>query len=141
MLLGEVDLCFFVCLRLPHKLTRDDVIAERCGVRPLAVSASSKRGADWAQLSRKHAVEVDVPTRHISIFGGKLTDCLNVGEEIARHVASLGVALPYPQAHWYGEPPDESPEHATSETATARFADRNNARTRVGEDMARTLRR
>ena len=95
-------------LRLPHKLTRDDVIAERCGVRPLAVSASSKRGADWAQLSRKHAVEVDVPTRHISIFGGKLTDCLNVGEEIARHVASLGVALPYPQAHWYGEPPDET---------------------------------
>jgi glycerol-3-phosphate dehydrogenase len=95
-------------LRLPRKLTTDDIIAERCGVRPLAVGADSKRGADWAQLSRKHAIEVDRATRHVSIFGGKLTDCLNVGEEVAREVESLGVALSYPRARWYGEPPDET---------------------------------
>ena len=45
--------------------------------------------------------------RHISIFGGKLTDCLNVGEEVTEHVRALGVELPYPGARWYGEPPDE----------------------------------
>jgi len=95
-------------LRLPRKLTADDIIAERCGVRPLAVGADSKRGADWAQLSRKHVIEVDRANRHVSIFGGKLTDCLNVGEEVARDVESLGVALPYPTARWYGEPPDET---------------------------------
>jgi len=95
-------------LRLPRKLTTDDVIAERCGVRPLAVSADSKRSADWAQLSRKHAVEVDAATRHISIFGGKLTDCLNVGAEVANHVAALGIDMAYPQARWYGEPPEET---------------------------------
>ncbi len=95
-------------LRLPAPLTDDDVIAERCGVRPLAVSVANggRKTADWMQLSRKHVVEVDVGARHLSIFGGKLTDCLNVGEEVAEHVRSLGVDLPYPDARWYGEPPD-----------------------------------
>ena len=62
---------------------------------------------DFLQLSRKHAVDVDASARAISIFGGKLTDCLNVGEEVAAHVAGLGVTLPFPKQRWYGEPPDE----------------------------------
>jgi glycerol-3-phosphate dehydrogenase len=95
-------------LRLPAPLTEKDVIAERCGVRPLAVAVDGggRKTADWTQLSRKHVVEVDGATRHLSIFGGKLTDCLNVGEEVAVHVRALGVELPYPEARWYGEPPD-----------------------------------
>jgi glycerol-3-phosphate dehydrogenase len=94
-------------LRLRAPLTDKDVIAERCGVRPLAVAvANGGKVADWMQLSRKHVVEVDVASRHLSIFGGKLTDCLNVGEEVAAHVHALGVPLPYPEARWYGEPPD-----------------------------------
>ena len=75
------------------------------------------RAADWLQLSRKHVVEVDARRAHISIFGGKLTDCLNVGEEVAAHVRALGVALPYPEARWYGEPPDE---HARASSCTRR---------------------
>lgn len=97
-------------LRLERPLTSDDVIAERCGVRPLAVSKNHSGGADWTQLSRKHVVEVDAERKHVSIFGGKLTDCLNVGEEVAAHVASLGVTLEFPDARWYGEPPAETRE-------------------------------
>jgi glycerol-3-phosphate dehydrogenase len=93
-------------LRLPKPLTKDDIVAERCGVRPLAVAKGGSGTADWAQLSRKHIVEVDASS-YISIFGGKLTDCLNVGEEIAGLVRTLGVDLPHPHARWYGEPPDE----------------------------------
>jgi glycerol-3-phosphate dehydrogenase len=100
-------------LRLAKPLTDEDIIAERCGVRPLAVSVAApngngKKSADWLQMSRKHVVEVDAAKRHISIFGGKLTDCLNVGEEVAEHVQKLGVDLPYPDARWYGEPPEEA---------------------------------
>jgi len=97
-------------LRLPSPLTEKDVIAERCGVRPLAVARANggRKTADWMQLSRKHVVEVDAVARHLSIFGGKLTDCLNVGEEVAAHVRALGVELPYPEARWYGEPPDDA---------------------------------
>jgi len=57
------------------------------------------------QLSRKHAVEVNAATRYLSVFGGKLTDCINVGEEICDEVAALGVAIPHPTFKWYGEPP------------------------------------
>ncbi len=94
-------------LRLPKPLTEADVVAERCGVRPLAVSKGGTGTADWTQLSRKHIVEIDEALRHVSIFGGKLTDCLNVGEEIAACVRGLGVELPYPEARWYGEPPEQ----------------------------------
>ena len=93
-------------LRLPRPLTEADVIAERCGVRPLAVSGKGG-GTDWLMLSRKHVVEVDAARAHVSIFGGKLTDCLNVGEEICAHVRALGVTLPQPKRRWYGEPGDD----------------------------------
>ena len=96
-------------LDLDRPLTVADVIAERVGVRPLAV-AGGDSNADWVQLSRKHEIEVDHERRQISIFGGKLTDCLNVGDEVAARVAELGVALPEPDACWYGEPGDEARE-------------------------------
>jgi glycerol-3-phosphate dehydrogenase len=94
-------------LRLPRPLTEADVIAERCGVRPLAVDRSGGAVRDWMQLSRRHVVEVDEARGHVTIFGGKLTDCLNVGERICREVRRLGVPLPAPRRRWYGEPAPE----------------------------------
>ncbi len=98
-------------LELAKPLTRDDIIAERCGVRPLVVQRKSNttsdaaEGArDWMQLSRKHAIDVDSARAHLSIFGGKLTDCVNVGNEVAEIATELGVTLPHPHYRWYGEP-------------------------------------
>ena len=90
-------------LDLPVPLTRDDVIAERCGVRPLATRKTSDRPVDVHQLSRKHVIEMSAAQNHISIFGGKLTDCLNVGNEICACVAKLGLT-PKSVGKWYGEP-------------------------------------
>src|SRR5690606_9605947 len=89
--------------------TEADVIAERCGVRPLVVAnhGNGQGEADWLTLSRKHEIEVDQALNHVSIFGGKLTDCLNVGDEVTEIVQRLGVSLPYAPRRWYGEPPDE----------------------------------
>jgi alpha-glycerophosphate oxidase/glycerol-3-phosphate dehydrogenase len=47
---------------------------------------------------------VDEPGQHLSIFGGKLTDCLNVGDEVAQWIARLGIAVPQADNKWYGEP-------------------------------------
>ncbi|XKE43874.1 glycerol-3-phosphate dehydrogenase/oxidase [Halomonas organivorans] len=91
-------------LALDAPLTESDIIATRCGVRPLAVKPSNGGERDFLNLSRKHAIDVDAEARHLSIFGGKLTDCLNVGEEVVEEVSRLGVALPYPDFRWYGEP-------------------------------------
>jgi glycerol-3-phosphate dehydrogenase len=95
-------------LLLDQPLTKADVIAERCGVRPLVVSAKNTGNTnDWLQLSRKHAIETDASRAHISIFGGKLTDCLNVGEEICDEVTKLGLSIPFEKRRWYGEPAPE----------------------------------
>jgi glycerol-3-phosphate dehydrogenase len=93
-------------LDLEEPLTAEDVIAERSGVRPLVVKSDGgdKRDVDWTKLSRKHEIEVDVGRKVISIFGGKLTDCLNVGEEVADAVEELGVPLEEDTHNWYGEP-------------------------------------
>ncbi|QFU77373.1 FAD-dependent oxidoreductase [Halioglobus maricola] len=88
---------------LDLELTLDNVIAERVGVRPLAIEGEDGE-ADWVQLSRKHVIEVNEQSRHLSIFGGKLTDCLNVGDEVVEHMANLGVRVPNPDHCWYGEP-------------------------------------
>jgi glycerol-3-phosphate dehydrogenase len=90
-------------LKLERPLTADDVIAERCGVRPLALKGRDGV-ADWVKLSRKHAIDINSADQHLSIFGGKLTDCLNVGDEVSDIVAKLGVAVPFPAKCWYGEP-------------------------------------
>ncbi len=94
-------------LDLEKPLTREDVIAERVGVRPLAVAGNGAR-ADWVQLSRKHVIEQSEHHRHLTIFGGKLTDCLNVGDEIVEKVAAMGVVIPYPDNCWYGEPGEDT---------------------------------
>jgi glycerol-3-phosphate dehydrogenase len=93
-------------LNLSQPLTPDDVIADRSGVRPLVVKAGGddQQDVDWTKLSRKHEIETDETRQVISIFGGKLTDCLNVGEEIADEVERLGVPLEKDTYTWYGEP-------------------------------------
>ena len=93
-------------LDLPEPLTHDDIIAERSGVRPLVVrrGGSDQTNVDWTSLSRKHEIERDDARGVVTIFGGKLTDCLNVGEEVAEHVERLGIPLEKDLRNWYGEP-------------------------------------
>ncbi len=91
-------------LNLPRPLMRSDILAERCGVRPLVVPGGSDVAMDFLQLSRRHVLETDRSRRQISIFGGKLTDCINIGEEVCRQVARLGVTLARRPPRWYGEP-------------------------------------
>jgi glycerol-3-phosphate dehydrogenase len=93
-------------LDLERPLTRQDIISERVGVRPLAVEGVGGK-ADWVELSRKHVVEVNESRRYLSIFGGKLTDCLNVGNEVAQLIAGFGIDVPQPDNKWYGEPGED----------------------------------
>ncbi|MEO0998712.1 MAG: glycerol-3-phosphate dehydrogenase/oxidase, partial [Pseudomonadota bacterium] len=90
-------------LSLERPLTAGDILSERCGVRPLAVSGGQD-DTDTLRLSRRHAIDCDSEASLISIFGGKLTDCLNIGREVAERVAALGVALQPTAERWYGEP-------------------------------------
>jgi glycerol-3-phosphate dehydrogenase len=97
-------------LQLQHPLTTEDIISERCGVRPLVVPLNSgdTSTVDWTSLSRKHAVEVNDHEGVVSIFGGKLTDCLNVGEEVAAALEAIGLKLDRDDGKWFGEPPAQT---------------------------------
>ncbi len=91
-------------LNLAEPLTTDDIIAERNGVRPLVVERGDDdhEETDWTALSRKHEIEFDRSRQVVTIFGGKLTDCLNVGDEVVEAVEKLGLE-PGPELAWYGE--------------------------------------
>lgn len=92
-------------LRLNKPLTMADVLSERCGVRPLVKEVSdqvAKEGEDWMNLSRKHAIETKPELKQITIFGGKLTDCLNIGRELCEQLASFKL-FHKPSEHWFGE--------------------------------------
>lgn len=92
-------------LNLETPLTKEDVIGQRCGVRPLVVKKDLNVGnAEWTALSRKHEVDIHYERNLCSIYGGKLTDCINVGEEVAEIIASFGVTLFEGLESWYGEP-------------------------------------
>lgn len=93
-------------LDLDTPLTTSDIIAERSGVRPLVVKTSGgdQTDTDWTSLSRKHEIECDDDLGIVTIFGGKLTDCLNVGEEVAAEIEHLGIPLEKDLENWFGEP-------------------------------------
>jgi glycerol-3-phosphate dehydrogenase len=94
-------------LDLQTPLSPRDIIATRSGVRPLVVETSNDTSdtTDWTSLSRKHAMEVDAQRSWVTIFGGKLTDCVNIGNEVSTLVKKLGVPLTKDKKSWYGEPP------------------------------------
>ena len=93
-------------LDLDTPLTKADIISERCGVRPLVVKndGNDQTDVDWTSLSRKHEIETDKDKKVITIFGGKLTDCLNVGDEIAEELESIGIKGREAADDWFGEP-------------------------------------
>ena len=100
-------------MNLEKPLEASDVIAERSGVRPLVVKVEGEgsddwRSKEWTSLSRRHEVECDAQRSVVTVFGGKLTDCLNVGAEVASKIESVGVALEADQRNWYGEPDSAS---------------------------------
>lgn len=106
------------CLNLGTPLTQDDILAERCGVRPLAVARSKGRSeGDWLKLSRKHVLETSSELGMVSIFGGKLSDCLRIGREICETLIRLGCQLEMGQ--WYGEPDRQSRDRFMARSAEA----------------------
>jgi len=114
------------CLDLDPPLTEADIISERCGVRPLVVDTEGKNRdkGDWSSLSRKHAIEIDRDKRHLCIFGGKLTDCLNVGDEVVKAIGEMQIGLRPQDSDWFGEPPRSDFESFQQRATELRIDDR-----------------
>ncbi len=90
-------------MNLETPLTELDIISERCGVRPLVAGSAKGETTDWHKLSRKHVIETAPDRRVITVFGGKLTDCLNVGDEVFAAVKKFRIGKWRAAENWYGE--------------------------------------
>jgi glycerol-3-phosphate dehydrogenase len=84
------------------QISPEDVISWRSGVRPLVIEAGTDKSKDWHALSRKHVIEANSRLGVVTVLGGKLTDCLNVGQEVVTEFRKLGFAVRRPR-RWFGE--------------------------------------
>ncbi len=89
-------------LELEKPITKDEIVSSRSGVRPLVIDGSQADNQDWHALSRKHVIETNTDSAVISVLGGKLTDCLNVGQEVLAELKRLGLSGKLPRK-WFGE--------------------------------------
>ena len=90
-------------LELKEPITPEQIVSARCGVRPLVVDNPAQGSTeDWHQLSRKHVIEGNKAQKVVTILGGKLTDCLNVGKELVGELNRFGLKVKIP-GRWFGE--------------------------------------
>jgi len=77
---------------------------QRCGIRPLVVKKGAHVGrAEWTAYLRKQEIDIHPERKMLSIYGGKLIDRINVGEEVAEIIESFGIELLSSLKPWYGE--------------------------------------
>ncbi|MGH8622647.1 MAG: FAD-dependent oxidoreductase, partial [Burkholderiales bacterium] len=60
-----------------------DIVALRCGVRPLVVKRTYASHQYTLCISRRHVVARDARQHWISLYGGKLSSCLSLGGAVA----------------------------------------------------------
>ena len=66
---------------------KDAIVALRCGVRSLAVTASYE-GDDYPlNLSRSFKIVLDTERPWVSVYGGKMTGCTEAAAEVVRRLS------------------------------------------------------
>ena len=125
MIASPEDVGFLLDLRarrLRDAGSKDEIVALRCGVRPLAVPTGSRGGGYPLDLSRRPRIAADDERPWVSVYGGKLTGC---GETAGRAVRRLRRYLPPPDARGPrgrgrvrpGDPPDPGGAFRPAEAA------------------------
>ncbi len=78
VLLGELN------RNLKVPVGPEDIVSIRAGVRPLAVRRGHAPGAHTLGIPRRPRVHLDERDPWVSVYGGKITDCVVLAEEIGR---------------------------------------------------------
>lgn len=86
-----------------------DIVALRCGVRPLAVKRDYNRSEYSLNISRRHILARDRQLPWISLYGGKISSCVSLGNEVANVIGqALPEIKPRPAAPRDGVPPEDT---------------------------------
>ncbi|RYD20141.1 MAG: FAD-dependent oxidoreductase [Verrucomicrobiaceae bacterium] len=92
---------------LKDRLGPEDIVSLRCGVRPLAVKRGFSKVVHPLELSRRHLVHHDSSRKVISVYGGKLTSCGLMAEEVRKLISSSIERRGDGVAKSMGVPPEE----------------------------------
>lgn len=71
---------------LQHDVRKEDIVSLRCGVRPLVVRQSFHRDCYPLDISRMHKIVSDDERPWISLFGGKMTGCVETARKISAEI-------------------------------------------------------
>lgn len=72
---------------LAAPLAPADIISIRCGVRPLVFRRSLSDDTNTFKLSRRYIVHADKHRPWLSIYGGKLTSCVQLARAVRLHLS------------------------------------------------------
>lgn len=93
---------------LAFDITPDDIVALRCGIRPLAVKRDFRAARYPLDLSRRHVVERDPQRAALTLYGGKLTSAPGLARKavdlVAGYIAPRGNAVPPPTTRLVSAP-------------------------------------
>ena len=72
---------------LESSLAESEIISLRCGIRPLAVDKGFKADCYPLDISRYHKIAADMNRPWITVYGGKISGCVSMAEEVAQKIA------------------------------------------------------
>ena len=72
---------------LRHDVKKGDIVSLRCGVRPLVVRQSFDRECYPLDISRMHKIVKDDERPWISLYGGKMTGCVETARRIRAEIS------------------------------------------------------
>jgi glycerol-3-phosphate dehydrogenase len=82
---------------LAQPVSVDQIVSLRCGVRPLAAD-HSYTGGNTLQISRRHRIHCDSDRPWISVYGGKISNCVPLAEKLASQLCEQQDKAPPPIA-------------------------------------------
>lgn len=75
--------------RFRQPLSAADVLSVRLGVRPVAVGRAQALDGVGLGLSRHHRLHLDLERRWLTVYGGKLSGCRGLADDVAQHLTDV----------------------------------------------------
>jgi glycerol-3-phosphate dehydrogenase len=70
-------------------VTAEQIISLRCGVRPLVVPKNFTNTTHTLNISRHHRIHADNERRWITVYGGKITNCIPLSQKTLKLIGHL----------------------------------------------------
>jgi len=88
---------------LKPSLTNSKILSLRCGLRPLAVPTAFEADCYPLDISRHYKIIEDATLPWISIYGGKISGCVSMSQNVAKNIMKKTPPTPKQESYPEGE--------------------------------------